>query len=106
TEPGARRGGRITLQRIITEFSTGISPGAAPDGITAGPDGNVWFTENLLSRIGRITPQGTVMEFSADITPNSSPGGITAGPDGNLWFAEYNGRDRKSVCRERVEGSV
>ena len=41
---------------IITEFS--IPPAESdPVGITAGPDGNVWFTENRGDKIGRITTQ-------------------------------------------------
>ncbi len=47
--------GRITPSGIVTEFSAGISTNAAPFGITAGPDGNLWFTELGGSRIGRIT---------------------------------------------------
>ena len=47
----------------MTEFSTGISEGSAPAGITAGPDGNLWFTESDASRIGRITPAGVASEF-------------------------------------------
>ena len=89
---------RCLLAGIITEFSAGITPGSRPTGITAGPDGNLWFTEPGIGatgsgpdRIGRITPAGTVTEFSAGITPGSVPEGITAGPDGNLWFAEYLG---------------
>lgn len=62
----------------ITEFPTGGNP----QGITAGPDGNLWFTEG--NKIGRMTPTGTITEF-----PNGA-GAITAGPDGNLWFAETN----------------
>src|SRR5688500_11309045 len=62
-----------------TEFSTGISPGSSPLSITAGPDGNLWFTEND-DRIGRITTSGTVTEFSAGISPGAGPNGITAGP--------------------------
>src|SRR5437016_423182 len=31
--------------QTITEFSAGITAGAQPLGITAGPDGNLWFTE-------------------------------------------------------------
>ena len=75
----------------VTEFSAGITPGSRPEGITAGPDGNLWFTEFNGGRVGRITPAGVVTEFSAGITPGSSPNGITAGPDGNLWFTEFNG---------------
>src|ERR1039457_4441892 len=72
--------------QVVTEFSAGITAGAAPEGVTAGPDGNLWFTEFSIGRIGRITPLGVVTEFSAGITAGSHPFGITAGPDGNLWF--------------------
>ncbi len=82
----AIRIGRITPQGSVTEFSTGISA-QQPHGITAGPDGNLWFTEQF-GRIGRITPQGSVTEFSTGISANSQPAGITAGPDGNLWFTQ------------------
>ena len=75
----------------MTEFSAGISAEGGPAGITAGPDGNLWFTEAGRNRIGRITPAGVVTEFSAGISAKSVPGGITAGPDGNLWFTEFGG---------------
>lgn len=58
--------------------------------ITAGPDGNMWFTERSANKIGRITPAGVVTEFDIP-TANSNPWGITAGPDGNLWFTEEFG---------------
>ncbi len=74
----------------VVEYSTGISAGAVPAYITAGPDGNLWFAEVGLNRIARITTDGVVTEFSAGITPNSGPSGITAGRDGNLWFTEGN----------------
>src|SRR5882757_874692 len=73
--------------QVVTEFSAGIVVGGFPEGITAGPDGNLWFTEQR-DRIGRITPLGVVTEFSAGITAFAGPDGITAGPDGNLWFTE------------------
>jgi len=76
---------------LVTEFSAGISANSLPRGITAGPDGNLWFTEYYGPRIGRITPSGTVTEFSSGISVGSAPYGITAGPDGNLWFTEYSG---------------
>jgi virginiamycin B lyase len=85
-------GGAVTKKGTITEFSVGITPGAsralAPwlEGITAGPDGNVWFTENVGGRIGRITPTGEITEFPVVAPDRPRPGGITAGPDGNVWF--------------------
>ena len=35
-------------------------PAVSPYGITAGPDGNLWFTEQAGNKIGRITPTGIV----------------------------------------------
>jgi streptogramin lyase len=47
----------------ITEFT--IPTKSAPIGITAGPDGNLWFTEITqgVGEIGRITPSGSITEF-------------------------------------------
>jgi uncharacterized repeat protein (TIGR01451 family) len=72
--------GRQLLAAPITEFP--IPAGAA--GITAGPDGNLWFTL-FDNEIGRITPTGQVTVFP--VPPSASPPSrITAGLDGNLWF--------------------
>jgi virginiamycin B lyase len=57
-------------------------------GITAGPDGNLWFTEYGGNKIGRITTAGVITEFPIP-TDDSEPWGITSGPDGNLWFTEF-----------------
>ena len=77
--------GRITPGGAITEFS--LPSGSYPWGITAGPDGNLWFTELSGNNIARITTAGVITEFPVP-TPGSAPSGITRGPDGNLWFAE------------------
>jgi streptogramin lyase len=74
--------------QIVDEFSTGIPPGSYINRITAGPDGNLWFTGNS-NWIGRITPQGVITMFNGADTNDASY--ITAGPDGNLWFAERGG---------------
>ncbi len=71
----------------ITEFP--IPSGNSPGDITAGPDGNLWFTEYDAIKIGRITPAGMVTEFPIP-TANGYPLRITAGPDGNLWFTEQS----------------
>src|SRR5437667_256048 len=63
-----------------------------PEYITSGPDGNLWFTENLGNKIGRITTGGVITEYAIP-TGGSYPEGIAAGPDGNLWFTE-NGRNK------------
>ena len=59
-----------------------FSPGSA---LTAGPDGNLWFTEGGGGRgLGRISPNdpNPIVEFTI------SGGNITNGPDGNLWFTQ------------------
>jgi streptogramin lyase len=63
---------------------------SSPVGITAGPDGNLWFTENAGNKIGRITTTGVITEFPVP-SSDSSPYGITAGQDGNLWFTDIAG---------------
>ena len=72
--------------QTITEFPIPTG-GSVPVGITAGSDGNLWFTEANANKISRITPAGVITEFNV-LTINSLPYGITAGPDGNLWFTE------------------
>jgi virginiamycin B lyase len=76
-----------------------------PGGITTGPDGALWFTEEATSRIGRMTPAGVVTgEFPVPLATSSplhcsdpsfvSPlDQITTGPDGALWFTQP--RDNK-----------
>jgi streptogramin lyase len=80
----------ITPAGVITEFPL-PSASSSPAGITAGPDGNLWFTEATGDRIGRITPAGVITEFHMSPPLGRGPTGITAGPDGNLWFTETTG---------------
>src|SRR5438093_628469 len=70
----------VPVPGVITEFSL-PTPNSRPFEITAGPDGDLWFTELTNNKIGRISPTGTLTEFLLP-TASSSPGGITAGPDG------------------------
>ena len=65
-----------------------------PIGITAGSDGNLWFTEQLGNKIGKISPAtGEITEYQLP-TCDFSPIAITAGPDGNLWFVNVNDIDK------------
>ena len=61
--------------------------------IAAGPDGNMWFTDNANNSIGRITPSGATTFFPVPTTPDPQSGfglfEITAGPDGNMWFTAF-----------------
>src|SRR5262249_60777646 len=69
-----------------------LTPNSRPVGITAGPDGNLWFTEQMGNKIGRITPAGAITEFVVPAA-GSGPNGIAGGPDGALWFTEFLGNN-------------
>jgi streptogramin lyase len=75
---------------VISEFDQGLTPGVGLWGITSGPDGNLWFTEETNNAVGRITPGAVITEFTAGF-PTGSPQGIVTGPDGNLWVAMTGG---------------
>jgi streptogramin lyase len=81
---------RISLSGSVTSFDVGTTNGS-PESISAGPDGNLWFTEPDANQIGRITPAGQITLFTVP-TPGSQPTGITAGPNGNIWFTEAGSR--------------
>jgi hypothetical protein len=74
-----------------------LNPGAVPGRMTAGPDGNMWFSDAgtavtpATPAIGMISPTtDKVTEFTqpAGMNAGSNPHGITVGPDGNLWFPD------------------
>jgi len=46
---------RITAAGVLTTFAAGITGDALSTGITAGPDGNPWFTEPGTDHIGRMS---------------------------------------------------
>jgi len=73
-----------------------------PNSITAGPDGNLWFT-TFASRIGRMATSGEVTMFDGSTAGVAFPGHIVAGPDGNLWFTNA-GND--SVGRITTSGEI
>lgn len=79
-------------------------PDSLPNGITLGPDGNIWFVEIGATQdaVAWISPDGQeVMEFPT-LTPLSGPEQITTGPDGNIWFTEW---DANQVGRISPDGT-
>ena len=75
--------GRVSTSGVLTNY---IITSTYPKDITAGSDGNLWFTAS--DAIGRITPSGTVTMFTGpDI---NGPFAIASGPDGALWFTNYS----------------
>jgi streptogramin lyase len=115
TASTARKVGHIASTGALAEFTVplptahppstgplGLGPPLAsselpgPGSITAGPDGNIWFTNGgsdvgvssvYGGQIDRVTPTGTVSEYQIP-SPNSEPNDLVAGPDGDLWFTE------------------
>lgn len=96
----APRIGRMTTAGVVTTFP--LPPASFPPlpaatwelgAISAGPDGNVWFTgvnaaQFATGSIARITPAGVVTSFPTAFRP----AGLTVGADGNLWFTGEDNR--------------
>jgi virginiamycin B lyase len=64
-------------------------PNRAVWGITAGPDGALWYTDYISNMVRRISTAGAVTGYA--LPTFSYPFGITAGPDGALWFTDEDG---------------
>jgi virginiamycin B lyase len=88
--------GKITPSGQVTEYPLPPQVDAQSQayvlgGITAGPDGAVWFTEPQSGHLGRInTASGSVAEYAVP-TINSAPNDLALGNDGALWFTEQLG---------------
>jgi virginiamycin B lyase len=93
--------GRLTTAGQFTGFAPECDPtfgcgSIVPNGITSGPDGNLWFTESLRDAIVKLTPEGRFTFYPIPIPEGglaAEPSGITVGPDGALWFAEFHGNN-------------
>ena len=72
------------------------------DGITYGPDGNIWVVESDANKIARVTASGTITEFLVPAA-GAYPAQIAPGPDGNLWFTEFN---FNTIGRITTEGVI
>src|SRR6185437_1620451 len=73
-----------TYRPVEVNNAYNLPAGSDPTTIVTGPDGNLWFGDQLSGKIGRITTSGAITEYS--LPSKGSPVGITVGPDGNLWF--------------------
>ncbi len=69
--------GRVTMAGAITEYAA-----TAPQGITPGPDGALWFTQGP-GGVGRLTTAGAFSSFPTGSAPGAA---IATGSDGNLWY--------------------
>jgi virginiamycin B lyase len=87
--------GRITTRGKLTVFKQASLN--LPSGITAGPNGALWFANS--DSIGRITTRGK-MTFFKNVGVRSptqviETNGIAAGPDGAIWFTNLDASRRQ-----------
>ena len=93
--------GRITTSGAITEFPL-PTPGAGPDGIIAGPDGNLWVLRGA-RQPGR---PHHARRRGDGISEGLTPGCRLLSPvvrDGDLWFSEY---EAGQIGRITIDGLV
>src|SRR3954454_18249429 len=74
---------------VVQEFPLPVTD-AKPGGITAGPDGALWFVETNKNRVRSIAVDGTISRPSSPITAHDSPTGI-ASAFGDVWITEPGG---------------
>jgi streptogramin lyase len=74
--------------------------------ITAGPDGNLWFTAADMNQglLGRCTTSGSITTFPSSGTQATS-WEVTTGPDSALWFTYFSSFGR-GIGRVTVDGTV
>jgi virginiamycin B lyase len=60
--------------------------GAHPHDPAVAPDGSLWFTEQMVSKLGRLDPTtGDFKEYPLK-GDNDGPHGLVADRDGNIWY--------------------
>jgi virginiamycin B lyase len=85
---GVGTAGAMAHEPTVTEFETGRTLNSGPWGITEGPGGKLWFTENNADALGSITPDAGLIAELTSLPIAGEVRGITEGPDGNLWVTE------------------
>jgi streptogramin lyase len=105
--------GQITPEGDFTnEFALPTDPtnqiyNSTAGSLTAGPDGNLWFTASAVGynngmEIVCMTPAGSMYHFTVPGVTGVMKG-ITTGPDNNLWFTDTYGNH---IGRMTLGGAV
>ncbi len=63
--------------------------GSSPIELDSGPDGAIWFTEQIGGKIGRLPIGGSIAEVALPAN-YGDPWEIVNGSDGGIWFTAYN----------------
>jgi RHS repeat-associated protein len=69
--------GKMTTSGILTEYV--VHSGSWTNGITAGPDGNIWYTEEYHNEIGMMPTLGLIVEPTKALAP--VPAGVSCSPE-------------------------
>jgi virginiamycin B lyase len=84
-QPAKRASPVADLNVSIREWDV-PTKGAHPHDPAVAPDGSLWFTEQMVSKLGRLDPAtGTFKEYPLK-GPNDGPHGLVADRDGNIWY--------------------
>jgi streptogramin lyase len=86
---------RRTPDGTITEF-----PFSRPTALTAGPDGNLWFTDG---GFGRVTPDGQTTTFANPIGDATS---IAANATGQMWLVRSTYSDDPTIAAVSTDGTL
>ena len=80
------------LKVTIREWAV-PTKGAHPHDPAVGPDGSLWFTEQMSNKLGRLDPKtGKFKEYALVSGKNSGPHGLVADQFGNIWYtANFGG---------------
>jgi virginiamycin B lyase len=93
-EPYTALIGRITTAGVITEYpvSLGVANSEVIRGLTAGPDGALWFFdadyEGSFEALGRSTTTGVMNAYGVGAQLNPGGSAMARGPDGALWMSD------------------
>lgn len=90
--PPAQPGDVADLKVTIREWSV-PTKGAHPHDPAVGPDGALWFTEQMANKLGRMDPKnGEFREYPLVEGKNSGPHGLVGDSEGNIWYtANFGG---------------
>src|SRR3982074_2345682 len=102
-------GAQAATAGTITEYPT--VGGGEPQGMTLGPDANLWFVRGDDGRVSKITTSGVITTYvlpSAVDTVGNNIGlrEITTGPDGKLWFTESDNPTAQGIGKITTSGTA
>jgi len=85
--------GDVTNLKVTIQEWAVPTRGAHPHDPAVGPDGSLWFTEQMSNKLGRLDPKtGAFTEYPLTEGKNAGPHGLVADRDGNIWFtANFGG---------------